>query len=272
MPAGLFTTTMSSSSKRMSRGMSSAAAVDGATSAIVMAITSPSRHSELALTVFTRECVTWPSSMMRWICDRDWFGISPARKRSRRSPCSSGPTTNVEARSVRRTRGFRGPRGASGAPGDAGRPRYHSMKMLTGSRKTEMTCEVDSTFRTMPRSSPRKYSMMNREDGVHRREAPERAAGVGVRPLLEREERDENHEAGRGLVELRRVQRHVEGRAHVEGGRRVGEGDGPGHVGGPAVAAAGHEAPEAAHHVAERDARREQVARFHSGSLCRRSW
>ena len=64
--------------------------------------------------------------------------------------------------------------------------------------------------------------------------------------------------AAQRLVELGRVQRRVHGRADRARRVDVGEGDGPGHVGGPAVAAAGREAAEAADGLAEHDARRER--------------
>ena len=57
------------------------------------------------------------------------------------------------------------------------------------------------------------------------------------------------------------MQRDAERRADVRGGQRVGERDRPRHVGRPSVAAAGGQAPEPAGDVAERDARREHVAR-----------
>jgi hypothetical protein len=71
MPAGLFTTTTSASSNRISSGMSSGCAVVAVGAGTSTVRTSPSRISEFALTFLYRECVTSPSSMSRWIWDRE---------------------------------------------------------------------------------------------------------------------------------------------------------------------------------------------------------
>ena len=122
-----------------------------------------------------------------------------------------------------------------------------------------MNCEVEN-IPTVPRSSPRKNSMMNREMRVEQHVEPERAARKRPALALRAEQQHQDQHLGARLVELRRVQRHAERRADVGGGERIGEGDRPRHRRRLAVAAAGEQAPEPADDVAERDARREHVA------------
>ena len=72
MPAGLLTTMTSPILvERLREAMASAAGVaaTGAGSSTVM--TSPSRTAVLALTLLTRGSVTCPSSIRRWICERE---------------------------------------------------------------------------------------------------------------------------------------------------------------------------------------------------------
>src|SRR5262245_30244919 len=69
-----------------------------------------------------------------------------------------------EFQAIHTNRGLRGPRDTSAGSTwvVVGRLRYHSMNRLSGASTTEMNCDVESTFSTMPRSSPRKNSMMKR--------------------------------------------------------------------------------------------------------------
>ena len=95
-----------------------------------MAITSPSRHAEFALTAFTRECVTRPSSISRWICDRDCSGLAGQKAVEPLAVVvwaddEFKPRLSAEAAA---SVGPRGVAGASGALGAAEAPQHNRLK------------------------------------------------------------------------------------------------------------------------------------------------
>ena len=98
-------------------------------------------------------------------------------------------------------------------------------------------------------------------DGVQQHVAPERAPWIWAPFSFRHEQERQNQQLRARFVDLRRMERDVQGRADVGCRKRIGERDGPRHRRRPAVAAAGHEASDPPDHVPQRDARGEHVAR-----------
>ena len=113
--------------------------------------------------------------------------------------------------------------------------------------------------KTNPRSaSPRKNSMAKRRIGVAEEVGGEDLsleAPCAVQP----EEEEKQCEGGQRLVDLGRVQRHVDGHAHHAMGVLAGEGDGPGEGAGLSIVAPGGETAQAADGLAQGDGRRRGV-------------
>ena len=134
--------------------------------------------------------------------------------------------------------------------------------MASGTRRSEMNCDVERTPNTTPRGSPRIELDDEARDPVEQHVEPERPARERTSPAFGEEEQYQDDELRTALVQLRGMQRHAERRADVRGRLGIGEGHRPRHAGRPSVAAARAKHPRRPMVVAERDAWGEHVARL----------